>query len=117
MRIQHFAGLQLAKPGGVNRYDDSLESKTDFAFDERYGYLTARPTNVGTGLRASVMLHLPALIITKQINQLLTALPRWAAVRGLYGEGTIIGNPSRYPIRQHWPAESEILRTWRLPDR
>ena len=46
----------------ANRYDDLLESKADFAYNERYGYLTCCPTNVGTGLRASVMLHLPALI-------------------------------------------------------
>jgi len=78
----------------TGRYDDVLESELDYVFDENYGYLTACPTNVGTGLRASVMLHLPALIMTRQINRILGALSQVGlTVRGLYGEGTeIIGN-------------------------
>ncbi len=78
----------------AQRFDDRLEKELEYAFDERYGYLTACPTNVGTGLRASVMLHLPALIMTGQINRFLGALAQVGlTVRGLYGEGTeIVGN-------------------------
>lgn len=69
--------------------DDALEAKLDFAYRESQGYLTACPTNVGTGLRASVMVHLPGLVITKQVQQVLGALTRLGLdVRGLYGEGS-----------------------------
>jgi len=69
--------------------DDALEAKLDFAYRESQGYLTACPTNVGTGLRASVMVHLPGLVIMKQVQQVLGALTRLGlAVRGLYGEGS-----------------------------
>ncbi|ODA42230.1 protein arginine kinase [Desulfosporosinus sp. BG] len=69
--------------------DDALEAKLDFAYRESHGYLTACPTNVGTGLRASVMVHLPGLVITNQVQQVLGALTRLGlAVRGLYGEGS-----------------------------
>ncbi len=94
--------LQVILPGfqleeaweKADYYDSLLEKKIDFAFDEQYGYLTACPTNIGTGLRGSVMLHLPALIMTGQLNRLLGALSQVGlAVRGLYGEGSeIIGN-------------------------
>ncbi|MBS3943609.1 MAG: protein arginine kinase [Dethiobacter sp.] len=96
LRIQAILpGLQLEEAWQeANLYDDLLEQSINYAFDECYGYLTACPTNVGTGLRASVMLHLPALIMTNKINRLLGALSQVGlAVRGLYGEGTeIIGN-------------------------
>lgn len=96
LRIQAILpGLQLEETWReAGRYDDLLESELEYAFNERFGYLTACPTNIGTGLRASVMLHLPALIMTRQINQFLGALSQVGlAVRGLYGEGTeIIGN-------------------------
>ena len=74
--------------------DDKLESKLDFAFKEKFGYLTACPTNVGTGLRVSVMIHLPALVLTNQVQQVLGALTHIGlAVRGLYGEGSrALGN-------------------------
>ncbi len=88
-------GLQLEKAWQeTSSYDDILESYLDYAFDEEKGYLTACPTNVGTGLRASVMLHLPALTITQQINRILAAVSQVGlAVRGIYGEGTeMIGN-------------------------
>ena len=69
--------------------DDALEVKLDFAYRESQGYLTACPTNVGTGLRVSVMVHLPGLSIMKQAQQVLGALTRLGlAVRGLYGEGS-----------------------------
>ena len=73
----------------VNRLDDLIEDKVTFAFHERLGYLTACPTNVGTGMRVSVMLHLPALVITRQIDKVFRSLQKISlAVRGLYGEGS-----------------------------
>jgi protein arginine kinase len=73
----------------VDRLDDLLEQKVNYAFSEEFGYLTACPTNVGTGMRASVMLHLPALEFTKEIEKVFRALQKInLAVRGLYGEGS-----------------------------
>jgi protein arginine kinase len=73
----------------IDRLDDLLEQKVNYAFSEEFGYLTACPTNVGTGMRASVMLHLPALVLTKQIEKVFRALQKInLAVRGLYGEGS-----------------------------
>ncbi len=73
----------------IDRLDDALEARLPYAFHAQFGYLTACPTNVGTGLRASVMLHLPALGITKQIDKVFRALQKInLAVRGLHGEGS-----------------------------
>jgi protein arginine kinase len=73
----------------IDRLDDALEQRVSYAFSEEFGYLTACPTNVGTGMRASVMLHLPALVITKEVEKVFRALQKInLAVRGLYGEGT-----------------------------
>ena len=73
----------------IDRVDDLLEQRVGYAFSEEFGYLTACPTNVGTGMRASVMLHLPALEYTKQIEKVFRALQKInLAVRGLYGEGS-----------------------------
>ncbi len=73
----------------INAIDDGIESQVTYAFHERLGYLTACPTNVGTGMRVSVMLHLPALVITRQIDKLFRSLQKISlAVRGLYGEGS-----------------------------
>jgi protein arginine kinase len=73
----------------IDRVDSGLESKLDYAYSPKLGYLTACPTNVGTGIRASAMLHLPALVIAEQINQVIQAVNKLGlAVRGLYGEGT-----------------------------
>lgn len=73
----------------IDRLDDLLEAKVNYAFSDEFGYLTACPTNVGTGMRASVMLHLPALVWTKQIEKVFRALQKInLAVRGLYGEGS-----------------------------
>jgi protein arginine kinase len=88
-------GLQLGAAWELaTRIDDLLEAKLNYAFDEKYGYLTACPTNVGTGIRASVMLHLPALVVTQQINHVLSALGQVGlVVRGVHGEGTdAVGN-------------------------
>jgi protein arginine kinase len=84
------SGLQLPNTFKmVDRVDSALESKLDFAFHSRLGYLTACPTNVGTGMRASVMMHLPALVLSDQINRVVQAVSKIGlAVRGLYGEGT-----------------------------
>ncbi len=73
----------------IDRIDNLIESKVTYAFHEQFGYLTACPTNVGTGMRASVMLHLPALGLTKQIEKAFKALQKInLVVRGLYGEGS-----------------------------
>ncbi|MCI0378171.1 MAG: protein arginine kinase [Gemmataceae bacterium] len=73
----------------IDRLDDLLEERINYAFSEEFGYLTACPTNVGTGMRSSVMLHLPALVLTKQIEKVFRALQKInLAVRGLYGEGS-----------------------------
>ncbi len=72
-----------------NKVDDVLSENLDFAFDEKLGYLTACPTNVGTGLRASVMLHLPALSMTGKIDRIVQSAGNVGiAVRGYDGEGS-----------------------------
>ncbi|HUU43700.1 MAG TPA: protein arginine kinase, partial [Planctomycetota bacterium] len=84
------SGLELADTWSqIDKLDDALEEKLDFAFSAQLGYLTACPTNVGTGIRVSVMLHLPALVITREIEKVFQAVAKVnLAVRGLYGEGT-----------------------------
>ena len=73
----------------IDKLDNQLERKLTYAFHETLGYLTACPTNVGTGLRVSVMLHLPALVITREIEKVFRSLQKInVAVRGLYGEGS-----------------------------
>jgi protein arginine kinase len=73
----------------IDKVDDLLEQRVSYAFSDEFGYLTACPTNVGTGMRSSVMLHLPALVLTKQIEKVFRALQKInLAVRGLYGEGS-----------------------------
>jgi protein arginine kinase len=84
------AGCQLpACIEQIDRIDDMIEQKVEYAFSPKYGYLTACPTNLGTGIRVSVMLHLPALKMTGQIEKFLNAAKAMGmAVRGLFGEGT-----------------------------
>ena len=73
----------------VNEIDNQLEASILYAFHPSFGYLTSCPTNVGTGLRVSVMLHLPALVITRQIEKVFRSMQRInVTVRGLYGEGS-----------------------------
>jgi len=73
----------------ISKVDDLIEESVTFAYHEDLGYLTACPTNVGTGMRVSVMLHLPALVITRQIDKVFRSLQKMSlAVRGLYGEGS-----------------------------
>jgi protein arginine kinase len=91
LRIQAMhSGLDLASVWEqINRIDDLIEEKVTYAFHDRLGYLTACPTNVGTGMRVSIMLHLPALVITRQIDKVFRSLQKISlAVRGLYGEGS-----------------------------
>ena len=73
----------------VQKIDEALDRDLSFAFSDEFGYLTACPTNVGTGMRASVMMHLPALVFTKQIDKVFSSVTKInLAVRGFYGEGT-----------------------------
>jgi protein arginine kinase len=96
IRIQCLAaGFQLSEVLEMaNRLDDWLEEQIEYAFDEKHGYLTSCPTNVGTGLRASVMMHLPALVLTQQIKRIIPAINQLGlVVRGIYGEGSeALGN-------------------------
>lgn len=96
LRIQCLSsGLQLQETlNKANRIDDVIEEKVQYAFDEKKGYLTACPTNMGTGLRASVMIHLPGLVITRQMNRIIPAISQLGlVVRGIYGEGSeALGN-------------------------
>jgi len=96
LRMQSIrSGLQLKQAFKlIDKVDSELEHKLDFAFHPQLGYLTACPTNVGTGMRASAMVHLPALVLSEQINQVIQAVNKIGlAVRGLYGEGTeALGN-------------------------
>lgn len=91
LRIQALrSGLELeALWSDVSGVDDALGTQLEFAFDRQFGYLTACPTNVGTGIRVSVMLHLPALKLTKEIERVARAARDMRlAVRGMHGEGT-----------------------------
>ncbi|AAU21733.1 protein arginine kinase [Bacillus licheniformis] len=96
IRIQClFPGFQLSEAlKAANQVDDWIEDRIDYAFSEQRGYLTSCPTNVGTGLRASVMMHLPALVLTRQINRIIPAINQLGlVVRGIYGEGSeALGN-------------------------
>jgi protein arginine kinase len=94
--------MQALRPGfqtreawqAVDKLDSALEKKLNFAFDNELGYLTACPTNLGTGIRVSAMLHLPGLVLGEQINPIIQSVNKLGlAVRGLYGEGTeALGN-------------------------
>src|SRR5580692_6917734 len=88
-------GLQLKQAWlAIDQADSALERKLDYAFSTDIGYLTACPTNLGTGIRVSAMLHLPGLVLAEQINQIIQSVNKLGlAVRGLYGEGTeALGN-------------------------
>ena len=94
--------MQALRPGlqckqawtAIDQLDSALERRLDYAFSPQLGYLTACPTNVGTGMRVSAMLHLPGLVLAEQINQIIQSVNKLGlAVRGLYGEGTeALGN-------------------------
>ncbi len=83
-------GLELQQSWDIlKQIDDEMDKRLDYAFSPEIGYLTACPTNTGTGMRASVLMHLPALVMNEEINKVLQALNKIGMVaRGLYGEGT-----------------------------
>ncbi len=88
-------GMQIRQAwNAIDDIDSRLEKKLDYAFNGKLGYLTACPTNLGTGIRVSAMLHLPGLVLSEQINPIIQAVNKLGlAVRGLYGEGTeALGN-------------------------
>ncbi len=88
-------GLQLRQAWtAIDAFDSALEKRLDYAFNSELGYLTACPTNIGTGIRVSAMLHLPGLVLAEQINPIIQSVNKLGlAVRGLYGEGTeALGN-------------------------
>jgi len=96
LRIQAFgAGMSLAAAyDRADLLDSELGAAVDFAFSDRFGYLTACPTNLGTGLRASLLMHLPGLVHSKEIHKLLDSLRQLNhSIRGLYGESSeVMGN-------------------------
>ena len=91
MRIQVLqSGFNIMEAWRMSdEIDTDLEKRLTYAFSDRWGYLTACPTNAGTGLRASIMLHLPALAVTNQIGNVFQAISKIGlTMRGFYGEGT-----------------------------
>ncbi len=96
LRLQAMqSGLNLSDSMKIiDKIDTEISSQLNIAFSSKFGYLTACPTNTGTGMRASVMMHLPALVMTNQIGKIFQALAKLNfAVRGFYGEGTeAVGN-------------------------
>lgn len=96
LRLQGLAsGLQLKEVWHlVDRLDEELGGELSYAYHHEFGFLTSCPTNVGTGVRASVLMHLPGLVLTKEINKVLQGLSQVGLTfRGLYGEGSeVIGN-------------------------
>ncbi len=89
------SGLDVSKAYELaSQADAELSANLPFDFDDEFGYLTACPTNAGTGLRASVLIHLPGLVLTREIDSVIARVTKvgWA-VRGFYGEGTdVLGN-------------------------
>jgi protein arginine kinase len=96
LRLQSLeSGLQIAEAfARVSSLDAELGERVPYAFHNEFGFLTACPTNVGTGLRASVLIHLPGLVLTKEIAKVLAGLQQVGLTyRGLYGEGSeVVGN-------------------------
>src|SRR5262252_5257941 len=96
LRLQALTpGFQLAEAWSLaDAADDDLDRALDYAYSDEIGYLTACPTNAGTGLRASVLIHLPALVLLKEIHQVLKSVTQMGLnVRGLYGEHSdVMGN-------------------------
>ena len=91
LRLQRLeAGLRLHEVlEALNALDDLLRGGLEYAYHEQFGYLTACPTNVGTGLRVSVMLHLPALVMTNTVEEIIQYVPQFGfTVRGFYGENS-----------------------------
>ena len=109
-------GLQLRQAwSAIDHLDSELEKTLDYAFNNDLGYMTACPTNLGTGIRVSAMLHLPGLVLGEQINPIVQSVNKLGlAVRGLYGEGTeALGNVFQVS-NQMTLGESEITIVERL---
>ncbi|MCX6915333.1 MAG: protein arginine kinase [Verrucomicrobia bacterium] len=109
-------GLQLRLAWAtIDAADSALEKKLNYAFSPELGYLTACPTNLGTGIRVSAMLHLPGLVLAEQINPIIQSVNKLGlAVRGLYGEGTeALGNVFQVS-NQMTLGESEVAIVERL---
>lgn len=96
LRLQSlFSGLRLREAHkAVDRLDEELGAQLPFAYHHEFGYLTSCPTNAGTGLRASILVHLPGLVLTKEIGKVLQGINQVGLTfRGLYGEGSeVVGN-------------------------
>lgn len=116
IRIQAlYAGFRLDEAmETANRIDDLLDERLHYAFDEEFGYLTECPTNLGTGLRASVMMHLPGLTLSRSLQSLSQAVGKLGfTIRGLYGEGSR-GTGAFYQISNQVTlgiSETEVLRS------
>lgn len=114
LRVQVIrSGFELSNTWETTDEIDNILGKTlNFAFSARFGYLTACPTNVGTGMRVSVMVHLPALGMTKHIEKVFNAVGKLGlVVRGLYGEGTKVSG-DLYQISNQFAlgkSEKEII--------
>ncbi len=123
LRIQILSpGLELNRNWSkINRLDDLISSTLNYAYDNTIGFLTSCPTNIGTGLRASVMLHLPGLVLTEQIKPVTRGLNKMGlAVRGLFGEGSEAFGDLFQISNQSTLGESEkqiIARISRVVDR
>jgi protein arginine kinase len=78
----------------ASQIDSEIAAKLEYAYDDKFGYLTSCPTNVGTGLRASILIHLPGLVLTREIDNVISRISKVGlVVRGFYGEGTdVMGN-------------------------
>ncbi len=119
LRIQVFsAGLELeALLNLITEIDKKLETELNYAYSEKFGFLTSCPTNVGTGLRASVMVHLPALTLTGNINKVLEVVSDFGMnIRGIYGEGTKT-NGNMYQVSNKQTlgiSEAEIIKNLKL---
>ena len=115
LRIQVMApGLELDNAMNLaQELDEKIGQAIPYAYDERYGFLTACPTNVGTGLRASVMVHLPALTLTGNIQKILEVIHNFGMnIRGIYGEGSkAVGNMYQISNQQALGiSEREIIK-------
>lgn len=119
LRIQVFAsGLDLEHLLDLaTELDNAIDGLVTYAFNEKYGFLTACPTNVGTGMRASVMVHLPALTATGNINKVLEVVNSFGMnIRGVYGEGSDTqGNLYQISNKQSLGiSEKEIINNLKL---
>ncbi|KPK69181.1 hypothetical protein AMJ87_10905 [candidate division WOR_3 bacterium SM23_60] len=116
LRIQGLVyGLNLFRIANeVFTFEEDIGSEIDYAFDDTYGFLTSCPTNLGTGMRASVLLHLPGLVFTNEVEKVLKgAVQIGMAVRGLYGEGSEIKGSLFQISNQHTLGlkEEDVIET------